>query len=206
MIFYFSGSGNSLYAAQEISKAQGDRLVSIAKAIRNEAYVYEVEENETIGFCYPVHGWQPPSVVIDFIKMLTLKNYKGQYIYSVLTCGGTWEYTCEVLNKALKLKGWRLSGDYKLKMPHTYITVSDLNSPEYTEEKLETAKKLLKEYNEQIRNREVNYKKQRHSLFKSYVLGGLLISMGKSEKPFYVTDDCKHCGLCVKACPMHILN
>lgn len=206
MIFYFSGTGNSLYAAQSIAKEQGDLVISIAKAMREENYTFEVKEDEAIGFCYPVHGWQPPSIVIDFIKKLELKNYKGQYIYSVLTCGGTWEYTCEVLNKALEEKGWHLSGDYKLKMPHGYITVHEVNSPEYTAEKLAHAKKLLILYNEQIKKSEHNYRKQRHSYFKSYVLGNLLISMGKSEKPFYVTDACKSCGLCVKACPMKVIQ
>ncbi len=91
-------------------------------------------------------------------------------------------------------------------MPHNFITVSQPNSLEYTAEKLETAKKQLVLYNEQIKQREVNYKKERHSLFLSYVLGGLLISMGKSEKPFYTTDACKGCGLCVKACPMNLIE
>lgn len=206
MIFYFSGTGNSLYAAQTIAKEQGDCVISIPKAIQKEQYSYEVNENETIGFCYPVHGWRPPSIVIEFIQKLELKNYKSQYIYSVLTCGGTWEYTCEILDKALRDRGCQLSGDYKLKMPHNFITMSEPNSPEYTQEKLATAKKQLVLYNEQIKGREVNYKKQKHSWFKTYVLGGLLLSMGKSEKPFYVTDACKGCGLCVKACPMNLIE
>lgn len=206
MIFYFSGTGNSLYAAQTIAKEQQDQVISIAKAIQNQEYCYEVKESEAIGFCYPVHGWRPPSIVLEFIQKLELKGYKGQYIYSVLTCGGTWEYTCEFLNKALKAKGWQLSGDYKLKMPHNFITMSEPNSLEYTAEKLATAKKQLILYNEQIKRHEVNYKKQRHSVFKSYILGGLLLSLGKSEKPFYVMDGCKGCGLCVKACPMNLIE
>lgn len=206
MIFYFSGTGNSLYAAQNIASQQNDQIISVAKAVQEEHYTYEVKEDETIGFYYPVHGWRPPSIITEFIKKLELKNYHGQYIYSVLTCGGTWEYTCEILEKALKSKGWKLSGDYKLKMPHNFITMSEVNSPEYTMQKLETAKEQLVLYNKQIKNKIVTYKKQRHSLFKSYVLGGFLISMGKSEKPFYVTDACKGCGLCVKACPMNLIE
>lgn len=206
MIFYFSGTGNSLYAAQMIANMQKQQIISIPRAIKSNSYTYVVKENETIGFCYPVHGWQPPSMVIEFIKKLELVNYEEQYIYSLLTCGGTWEYTCEILDKALNKKGWRLSGDYKLKMPHNYIISQDLNSPEYTKEKLETAKEQLRHYNEQIKDQVQNYHKEKHSYVKSYMVGGMFKHLGKSEKPFFTTDACRGCGLCVSVCPAQIIE
>lgn len=206
MIFYFSGTGNSLYAAQTIAKMQNDRIISIAEAMKNQSYTYVVKENEAIGFCYPVHGYRPPQIVIDFIKRLELVHYKEQYIYSMLTCGENGEYTCEIFNKALKTRGWKLSADYKLIMPHNYIMAHDLDSPTYIREKLETAKEQLMIYNEQIVDREENYDREKHSWFKSYIIGAMFNHFGKSEKPFYATKQCSGCGLCVSTCPVQIIE
>ena len=35
MIFYFSATGNSQYAAEKIAEATGDRLISIGQALRD---------------------------------------------------------------------------------------------------------------------------------------------------------------------------
>ncbi|MEL7656540.1 MAG: hypothetical protein AAGU75_11605 [Bacillota bacterium] len=40
MIFYFTGTGNSLYAAKSISEEQGDRLISIAKEMEQKTDAY----------------------------------------------------------------------------------------------------------------------------------------------------------------------
>jgi flavodoxin len=58
MIFYFSGTGNSLYAAKSIAQHNGEELVSISAAINSgdEFYKYSLRDNEVIGFVYPIHS------------------------------------------------------------------------------------------------------------------------------------------------------
>ena len=75
MIFYFSGTGNTKWVAQQIAAAIGEELVYIPDAIREGRYEYTLAEGERIGFCFPTHGWQPPRIVRKFIK--GLKNFKG---------------------------------------------------------------------------------------------------------------------------------
>ena len=51
-IFYFSGTGNSLYTAKLVSsKLENTELINIAKQIDTG---YEVEKADTIGFVIPV--------------------------------------------------------------------------------------------------------------------------------------------------------
>jgi flavodoxin len=44
MIFYFSGTGNSLYVAQKLSENDGIKLIDIADAIREKHFEYQLEK------------------------------------------------------------------------------------------------------------------------------------------------------------------
>ena len=61
MIFYFTGTGNSLWVAKALSEALGEPLVSIADELHKEkdGWVYPVRPDEKILFVYPVHSWGP---------------------------------------------------------------------------------------------------------------------------------------------------
>lgn len=89
MIFYFTGTGNSLWVAKALSEALGEPLVSIADELHKEkdGWVYPVRPDEKILFVYPVHSWGPAVSVTHFISRLTLNGYTGQSVYSISTCG-----------------------------------------------------------------------------------------------------------------------
>ena len=80
MIFYFTGTGNSLWVAKALSEALGEPLVSIADELHKEkdGWVYPVRPDEKILFVYPVHSWGPAVSVTHFISRLTLNGYTGQ--------------------------------------------------------------------------------------------------------------------------------
>ena len=66
MIFYFTGTGNTKWVAKQISEAIGEELYYIPDLIRKGQNQFELKQNETIGFCFPTHGWQPPRIVREF--------------------------------------------------------------------------------------------------------------------------------------------
>ena len=76
MIFYFTGTGNTKWVAKQISEAIGEELFYIPDLIRKGQYQFELKQNETIGFCFPTHGWQPPRIVRDFITKLSFSKKK----------------------------------------------------------------------------------------------------------------------------------
>ena len=77
MIFYFSGTGNSKWIANQLSKEQKEDLVFIPDALRSGVLEFCLKEEETIGFVFPIYSWAPPEIVLNFIQKLSLKGYRG---------------------------------------------------------------------------------------------------------------------------------
>ncbi len=80
MIFYFSGTGNTKWAASKLASATHEDLISIAPYMRADdsshtlAEPFILKENERLGFVFPVHGWRVPKLVREFIgKMKVLR-------------------------------------------------------------------------------------------------------------------------------------
>ena len=65
MIFYFTGTGNSLWVAKTLSETLGEPLISIADEFHKEEkdLIYPVRPDEKILFVYPVHSWGPAVLV-----------------------------------------------------------------------------------------------------------------------------------------------
>lgn len=78
MIFYFTGTGNTRWVAQQIAEAIEEELLFIPDLIREGRYEFELQEDERIGFCFPTHGWQPPRILRDFVRKMTVKSEKRE--------------------------------------------------------------------------------------------------------------------------------
>lgn len=206
MVFYFTGTGNSLYIAKEISKILNEEIISIPKAREKNEFSYELQEDETVGFIYPIHGWRPPKIVLDFIKKLNFKNYNNQYVYSVYTYAGGAEATAEVLSSALKTINISLKGNYHILMPGNY-TLADNSIPVEEENiRLNNAKSECEKIAEYISDKKCTYRKERHSFMKSQIIGGLLFPFYARTLNFEVSDKCINCGACIKGCPVNALK
>ncbi|MDK2936888.1 MAG: hypothetical protein PWP62_1896 [Eubacteriaceae bacterium] len=208
MIFYFSGTGNSLHAAKVLAEKTDDRLISIAKAIDEEMFEFELEKNEGIGFVFPVYAWAPPEIVLNFISRLSFMG-EISYAYVIVNCGGNEGRTTSILKKALEKKGITLNASYTLKMPSNYIIGYDVESDEEQTQKLRAADQQLTEIGEQIIRRE---KGVYHTIpgsmpgVKSKLAGTMFNKFARDTGKFYTNDNCNQCGLCVKICPVHTIS
>ena len=64
IIYWFSGTGNSLAVAKELAKSCGDaELVSIARVFRKPP-----PSAERIGLVFPVYAFCPPALVSRFVE------------------------------------------------------------------------------------------------------------------------------------------
>ena len=104
MIFYFSGVGNSAWVARKLATMLNDRVVSIAEEIRTDME-YALSPDEQVGFVFPVYGWEPPKIVLDFVRRM--KMSAPAYLYFVCTCGDDTGKTADVFMSALSAKGWK---------------------------------------------------------------------------------------------------
>lgn len=77
MIFYFTGTGNSLYAASLLES----ELVSIPQIMRQDELEFTAER---IGIVAPVYGHEVPQMVRAFMQRAA---FHTDYFYMVLTYG-----------------------------------------------------------------------------------------------------------------------
>ncbi len=205
MIFYFSGTGNSYYAARQIAQYHGETLYSIAHEMRRteDTLNYTLNENELLGFVFPVYAWGPPRMVLDFIQRLKLNKLQLPYTFSVATCGDEEGYATRMLLKALNKKGLVLNSGYTLIMPNNYILGFDVDQEAVKEEKLARAEQSLQEINAYIEKRQQMYfplKEGTHPFLKSRVINPLFNRFALRTDGFYATEACIECGLCQKVC------
>ena len=205
MIFYFSGTGNSLQAAKNVAAYQGDQLVSIAALMsqRREKYEFELKENEAVGFVFPVYAWGPPLMVLKFIDKLKLTNGTDHFVYSLATCGDNVGNTMKLLERILKRNGLTLDSGFSVRMPNNYIIMADVDPKELESKKLAKAEESLEKINKVIAQRQ----KGVFDVEKGF-LPGLLTSVvnplfsknATDASKFHVTDHCTGCGVCERVC------
>jgi len=205
MIFYFSGTGNSLQAAKSISDYSGEALISIAERINSgeKIFEYNLKENETIGFVFPVYAWGPPGMVLDFIEKLKLNDYNNNYVFSVATCGANIGNTMKFLDKRLSDKGLKLCSAFSVVMPNNYIIIGDVDTKEVEKEKPEKAEKEIQEIIRVIDRREAGVFKLTKGflpIITTGVINSLFNKYALSTGQFYADDKCTGCGICERVC------
>lgn len=203
MIFYFSATGNSKYAAERIAAAGEDHLISLRDAVRSRSYRYDVSREERIGFVFPVYFWGLPSILRFFAKKLELTGYRGQYIYAVLTCGSSTGGAGDQLAELLKEKGLTLSAQFGIPMVDNYVPMFKVAGPEEIEKRLDAAEAYIDDAARAIRAKGAGDYNRSRGAAPGVMTGTLypLYAHGRSTRPFVVTDHCIGCGLCQEICP-----
>lgn len=210
MIFYFTGTGNSLYVAQNIAEQQQEEVISIADCIKQKHFEFALKKGEKIGFSFPIYFWGMPTIVEDFIDQMKFTHDEDDhYVYAVLNCGGSIGNTDHIFKKKLLKKGIKLNALFSVFMPDNYMLLMDLLTPE---EKIpvllaNTEKRLVK-INEAIAiSGTGNLKLHKKGLPKlQSAIAHFYYKHDRSTKPFHATDACTSCGLCAEICPSEAIS
>lgn len=195
MIYYFSGTGNSLYVARHLADELGERLCPMTLPAPTN--------DEVIGFVFPVYGWGIPNVVEEFVRRYKA-SFEGAYLYAVMTCGDDMGYTDRVLEKAL---GRKLDAAFSVLMPDVYVCLPgfDVDSKEECREKFEKEKESVQLITECVKERQVvrHLKRGPFPWAKTYILRPLFNRYLVTDKYFRVDAlSCVSCGRCQKMCPV----
>ena len=195
MIYYFSGTGNSLYVARHLADLLGERLCPMTMASSTD--------DEVVGLVFPVYGWGIPNVV-EKVAPLLLPRERKTYVYAVMTCGDDMGYTDKVLEKAL---GRKLDAAFSVLMPDVYVCLPgfDVDSKEECREKFAQEEVAVKEIADCIKERKQvrQLKRGPFPWTKTYILRPLFNRYLLTDKYFKVdASKCISCGRCQKVCPV----
>ena len=191
-IYWFSGTGNSLYAAKRLSAEMGGYpLVQITDDAPSDAVG---GTGMKIGFVFPSYYGNLPRAVKAFVERLEIKP--DTYIFAVVTMGAVGQGSVGAIDKALKAKGLKLNYGRGVLMPANYVISYNPADGDKKAKMLDKADERLRVFAREIAARLQSVKTlpvTANNLFKD---------IEKLDAAFTVSGECTGCGLCEKICPV----
>lgn len=212
VIFYFTGTGNSLAVARSIAKKLPD--ATIFPMLKGDAMTRIEKDTESVGIVYPVHMNALPRAVVKFIGSLNLES--RLYVFAVATHGGMPGMAGLNLYYILKKKRIDLDAYFEVEMimntpkgvaPKPLMRLewelditSDIINPKLKKAEFQTemiARSVLGKEKKNVYRLSSKSKKIGYGLMK------LLWCIGEKSRPkldFILDDCCTGCGICEAVC------
>jgi len=197
-IFYFSGTGNSLYVARKISFALSPCVIVPAEKYNSEEIYADI-----LGFVFPVYAWGLPKIFINLLQQIKIKG--NPYIFAVATCGSYEGDVFKIVKIILIRKNLKLNGTFVLKMPGNYFPLYGAKSSQKQEKQLKKVDGKINEIKNAVLKRKKLPEKESNplSFFLTKVVYRFALSFFKKlDRLFYTNSFCNSCGICVKVCPV----
>ncbi|MCL2067110.1 MAG: EFR1 family ferrodoxin [Treponema sp.] len=195
IVFYFSGTGNCLKAAKDISK-------ELANCdIRSMAKPFDfTKQYDSIGFVYPTYFYGLPKRVIEFIKNINLEDNKKAYFYAVTVHGGfAGNAPYQLYELLLKQHGIKLAYIKTLKMFQNYVIMFEMSKK---------ADLITKKSNRAIIPiiNSIKAKKSNRVNKLTKIMAksnrDFLEKVSTMDKDYSVNNNCTGCTICEKVCPV----
>ena len=203
MIFYFSGTGNSKWIAQQLAVSMDDNTVFIPSVLDTPNFA--LKKDEKIGFVFPIYSWGIPPIVLQFIAQLKDELCENRYLYFVCSCGDETGLAPMQFIKSVEKKKWKCSAGFSVIMPNNYVLLPgfDVDSDEVMRKKLEEAPNRLQTISSLLRESYIGLDctEGSYAYFKTKLIYPLFVKWGISPQKFYSTDMCNGCRRCEKVCP-----
>lgn len=197
MIFYFSGSGNSLWTAREIGRELHEEVCNIAEFQKEPLFCQE----KKIGFVFPTYMGDLPWLVKKILVSASLK--KDSYYFLVMTSNkGESGSSFASMDAVLCAHGCRLHAGFNLQMPGNCL----ISSEEENQRRLSEAPDKVHKITLEVKNNVENYQSAGKTPGKDFVEGSYFYGEHSLKrltlmKGFKVTKDCNGCGICASVCP-----
>ena len=201
MICYFSGSGNSAFAAQRIGRLTGMEVLDLFERIRDQDYS-PLQASQPWVIVTPTYAWRIPRIVSEWLEKTPLTG--NSKIYFVMTCGGSIGNAGAYLEKLCERKKMDYLGCFPIVMPENYIAMFSTPAPEEAEKQLAAAYPVIEQAAQSIKKGECFPELPRtiKDKLNSGIVNDLFYPMFVHAKKFTATEACVSCGQCVQECPL----
>ncbi len=186
IIYYFSGRGNSLKTALDVSQRLDH---SVLFPMRDGTICSAGPNADTIGIFTPVIDMGIPAYVLNFVDRLQVAN-KQAYIYAAVTNGGMPAAAMKQIRKCFEKKGLTLSAEFLVKFG------AEWSASEEWQKHIDGITEIIRQ--KQIQKCTLSWKDK--VLTAANPLAKLLIP--SEDKKFMVGENCTGCGTCEKICPV----
>lgn len=202
IIYYFTGTGNSLAAAWSICGHIGDcELVSIASLVNTPGTI--IPPADRVGIVCPVYDLGLPSIVAEFARRLDLS--RTGYCFAVLTMGGFGASALRQLDDLVSARTTRhLDAAFMVKMVGNFVPLYDPAKGAKREKLLADADLRLSKIATSI-DKGLIVKPDSAlvtGLIKRFIYDGFIRQIHSADKNFFADEKCTSCGTCAAVCPV----
>lgn len=192
MVFYFTGTGNSLYVAKQIEQ----NPVSIPQALHSGDLHFQ---SDSIGIVCPIYGSEPPYMVQEFLKRA---QFETDYLYIIMTYGCSNGAAMQIIRKIAEECRLSLAYTRTIKMVDNFLPGFDMAAEKAADKKV---KRQMADILHDLSNRKRDLEEvqpEDMAVYQNYLaFTAKHPDQGWKQIKLCTTEKCNGCGLCVQVCP-----
>lgn len=202
MILYFSGTGNTRFAAEYLADHLEDEIVSLNDILKYKRPL-EFRSEKPFVVCAPIYAWSFPRIIVRLLKKAEFIGSTKLYFIGTMA-SQTGECDKE-LSKITANLGMEFMGFCGIPMPSNYIVGGKLPTASQAEEMIESVLPIMSELSSRIFQELVITKNDNTPLspIASGIGKSLFNKFAVSDKKYIVSGQCTSCGTCERVCPVN---
>ncbi len=204
VIYYFTGTGNSLSVARTLSERIGEcRCKPISPLRVSEGPIRPSEAR--VGLVFPVFYLGVPTVVAEVAAKLDLHD--ARYVFAICTMGGSGgSSSLHELDRLLRsgTGGRRLDAGFPVRMPGNNILLYDRAGERTLTRTFEGAARRVEEIAAAVNREErtMPFHTPLHTLLHRVFHPRFVARVHGADREFTADDRCTTCGTCAAVCPV----
>lgn len=198
-IYYFTGTGNGLQIANDLSAGLGECRIHKVTEYSGEKIV-----GNTLGIIFPVYNWGLPLIICDFLRKLDVSD--DTFIYAIANYGGLPGKALDQCKDILKENGLKLSAGFLINMPGNYILGYGAKSKEIQDKLFAKEGKKIIYISDCVKSKKECRIEKSHTVIDrvcSNYFYKHINEFHEADQYYTIDNNCTGCGLCAKRCPVN---